>query len=167
VSPALPPPTREELAAERARQIRSLRLGAVVVGIVGALVSIAGAGAVALGHTPLLLGAGVVATIFAGVTGARSRLRSRAPLPNAPAHAELPDDDPRKAVPLAHRRRTYVLAAVAWAATLTAAGLGVWALGPGTPALIKLALFLGAPGLALAVGARIVRRRNGTTSWPH
>ncbi len=114
----------------------------------------------------MLLGAGVIAMVFAGLTGWRARLRAQAPLPDAPTHAELPDDDPRKAVPLTQRRRTWLLAAAVWAGALAAGGVGVWALGPGTHPLLKLALFLGAPGLALLLGVRTVRRDNGTTAWP-
>ena len=166
MSPPLPPPTREELAAERGRQVAGLRMGAMVVGAVGSSISLAGAAAVALGHTPMLFSAGVIAMLFAALTGWRARLRALAPLPDAPTHAELPDGDPRKAVPLTRRRRVWLLAAATWAGALAGAGASVWALGPGTPPLLKLALFLGAPGLALLLGVRIVRRTNGTTAWP-
>lgn len=166
MSTALPPQTREELLADRARQIRGLRAVAVVLALVGTLVCIAGAGALAFGHTPMLLGAGATTLVFAGLSGARARLRARVPIPDAPAHRDLPHDDPRVSVPLATRRRTWLVAAAGWASTLLAAGLAVRLMGPASPALMKLAVFLGAPGLALALGARAVRRRNGTHSWP-
>jgi hypothetical protein len=69
-------------------------------------------------------------------------------------------------VPLATRRRTWVLAAAAWLLALLLAGGAVWAMGPSGPALVKLALFLGVPAGTLLAGARLVRRRNGTTRWP-
>jgi hypothetical protein len=166
VSPPLPPQTLEELTSERTRQLRNLRWGAAALAAAGTLVCLGGAAAVALGHTPALLAAGIVAIVVAGLTAARARLRAQAPLPDAPRFADLPEDDPRKAVPLATRRRTWVLAAAAWLLALLLAGGAVWAMGPSSPALVKLALFLGVPAGTLLAGARLVRRRNGTTRWP-
>jgi ABC-type xylose transport system permease subunit len=133
----------------------SLRLTGIVVLVLGALMAALGGSMLASGHSPAMLAAGLLA---AG-GGAVALLRARTAVPPA-AGAPVPS------APLAARRQRWLMVAAGWLGALAAGSAIVWGLGPATPAIPKLLLFLGLPTGALLAGRRWLERQNGSADWP-
>lgn len=163
---AAPRRTREDdLALRRSRRQTLLAGGGILLaGGLGAV----GYFGLHLGalDRPLLVAFGGGCTVLGlamVLLGSRIRVAEDSALP---AFEELPPDDPRRSVPLAQRRRDWVIGAGMWAAgwvLLVLAWLGPVGELEGLP---KLVAMLGLPWLGVAAGAWWQRTRTGSTSWP-
>lgn len=160
-----PLPTRDEEAVDRARH-RWFMIGAGlffsslgVAGVAAAAQLVAwGTGHGALGFSLFLVVSGLVVAWRGWTTDTR-------PDPGLPTFEQLPADDPRKARPLAARRRTWLLGFAMW---LTGWGLAAaaYALTSGLPPLLRLVAVLLPSVGGVAIGARWMREKNGSDAFP-
>jgi hypothetical protein len=118
------------------------------------------------GHTPALLAVGMLCLAGGALSLAYGRRVARSPLPEPPPATAIAPDDPRHALPLGQRRRTWLIGSLVWATSLLAATALAWALTSHSSAVARIGIFLGLPTAALALSSWQVRLRNGTTEWP-
>jgi len=75
--------------------------------------------------------------------------------------------DGRPALPLAHRRKLWLVGAGIWTAGWIVALTGLWVVGSHAPAFLRLGIFLVSIWGAVALGSAWMRRTLGSTRWPH
>ena len=158
--------TREDDLAIRSSRRQSLLVGGGVL-LAGGLGALGYFGAY-LGafDRPLVIAFGGGCTVLglaSVILGARLEVLENTALPE---FESLPAEDPRRRHSLGERRRDWLI------------GLGIWVLGwvlvalallgplAETRGLLRLAVLLGLPWASVALGARWMTTRTGSTSWP-
>jgi hypothetical protein len=154
------------LAQRRKERARAFFWNGVIAATAGAGMAAVGGYSLRTGHTPVLLAVGVFCLIGGGLSILQGRRVSGAPLPEAAPAPEAVPDNAGTRLPLAERRRTWLIGAVAWVLSLVTAVALAGLLRDHAPPLARLGIFLCLPTAALALSSWQVRLRNGNTDWP-